>query len=307
MTRKLFGWRGPEEARRAWDQERIRRAFVQYPRGAARADYKRYAPWDLATKMATSERFFKIYAQETGDCVSFGCAHALQWLACTAIAAGATMRFAYIFPPYLYAISRNSDAGGNGQLGDRSQGSLGSWMIAAALKYGVLFYADDSGLQYTGAIAEEWGAKSRTPWKRWAPTAQDNVLKAAARLTSGDEVRDALCSGFTCTIASNRGYAMKLAKRHGKHWFTGKDTWPHQTCLVAYAPAGDTGPHPEAVFRDNSWGPKAHGGEQADGPTTGGWTELEGIHDEVSDRDTECYAISAWAGMPAQELDLHTM
>lgn len=306
-VQKLCGWRGPEEARRAWEQERIRSAFTLYPRGCRpHGAYQRYAPWDHATTIAIGQKFPNAYAQETGDCVSFGCANALQWLTCTAIAAGAMQRFAYIYPPYLYAIGRNSDAGGNGQLGDRSQGSLGSWMISSVKKYGVLFYADDSGLQYSGKIAEEWGAKSRTPWKKWAPTAVDNLVKAASRLTTGNEVRDIVCSGGACTIASNYGYKMQLVKRHGKHWFTGKDTWPHQTCIVAYAPAGDTGPHPDSLYQDNSWGTEAHGGEQADGPTTGGWVELERIHEIVSDPDTECYGISAWEGFPARELDLHT-
>ena len=300
------GWIGPDAAIEAWQQDRIRRAFIQYPRGAVR-EYKRYAPWDRAMKIALGG-WPKFFRQESGDCVSWGMCNALQWLSMGAIATGKLERFAYCYQPYAYAVGRNAPEGGNGQMGSGGNaGSLGSWQIAATRKRGQLFYADDSGLEYSGAIAEQWGGNRTTPWKKWEPIAIDNVIEAAAKINTVEEARDCICNGGAITIASSVGYRMQAVKRHGKWWFEGKANWNHQKCICAWAPAGDTGDHPACFFDDNSWGAKAHGiTEIIDGPPTGAWISEERFDDILHSRGAEVFGIGVWKGFPANELDLHT-
>lgn len=303
MTTHLQGWLGPTAALAAWESDALRARFMPYPKRAPRA-YARYAPWDFATKVALGgEQFPKHYPQEIGDCVSHGMKNALEYQQCSAIAAGELERFAYVYTPYLYAAGRMSPEGGNGQLGS-SDGSLGSWQIAACQAHGVLFFADDSGLDYTGQVAKQWGS-SKTIWKRWQPTAADNLVRIASKLETVEEVRDALCAGAAITLASSAGFKLPTVQRHGKSWYTGSDTWQHQVAILAYAPAGDTGPHPEAVNIKNSWEPKGHG-PQLDGPPCSGWLELERLGVILGWRGTECYAVASWDGWPADDLDLVT-
>jgi len=297
----LMGWAGPEAAKRAWDRDDIQAAFMLYPRTSWR-EYKRYAPWDQAVKIATGQDRIKHYAQEIGDCVSHGMKNALEYQQCSAIMLGELERFAYIFTPYLYAAGRNSPEGGNGQLRN-SDGSLGSWQIAACQKYGVLFFADDESLNYSGSVAKSWGNSTSTEWKKWIPKAQDNLIKSASKLTSGEQIRDCLCNCGAVTVASGIGFNMQLKDQYGKSWAYGSAGWSHQMCYIAYAPKGDTGNHPEAVFCMNSWGDTAHG-KQLDGPDGGFWITLEKANDICKSSGAEVYGISAWDGMPANELDL---
>lgn len=299
----LMGWAGPDEAIRAWQSEDVRSHFQQYPRGQVR-EYKRFCYFDRCSTIATGSKWLRHYAQGTGDCVGFGLKNALEPLSCVAIARGAKQRFSYIFVPYHYAHGRNSPEGGNGRLGSGA-GSLGSWQIASAFVHGILFFSDDGGLDYTGRVSDSWGNPRSKEWLKWRPTAVDNLLLTAARVHDADEARDAICNGAMLTIASSRGFSQRLQDRHGKSWFRGSSVEHHQKAYVGYAPAGDTGPHPEALLDQGSWSATYHG-PQIDGPIGSGWVELELVDEILHMRGTECYAISAWAGLPANELDLQT-
>jgi len=299
--KKLCGWAGPELAKNQWHRESVRACCQQYPRGEVR-DYKRFAPWDSAIKIATGKKFLKHYAQQTGDCVSFGAMNALESLSCIQIAMGVTDKFAFIFTPYIYASSRLAPEAGNGQLGN-AHGSLGAWAAIAMHKYGVLFFADSDQLDYSGATADEWGVRG-SPWRHWIEKAKDNPVKSTARIRNAAEARDAICNGSMLTIASNRGYALDTIQRDGKSWFHGRDDWGHQMSVLAYAPAGDTGPHTEAVFIQNSWPEDIHG-RQLDGPPCSGWTTLKDFDDTLHEPGAECFALSAFEGFPALEIDNH--
>ena len=66
------------------------------------------------------------YAQEIGDCVSFGAKNAIEYLMATEkLMKGDREEWHPVFPPYLYGTGRVFV--GRGQL-DGSDGSLGSWL-----------------------------------------------------------------------------------------------------------------------------------------------------------------------------------
>ena len=297
----LCGWAGPELADEQWQREDIRACCVQYPRGAVR-EYKRFAPFDSAIKIATGRKFLPHYQQEIGDCVSFGGMNALQNLQCIEIALQSDLeQFAYVYTPYLYAASRLAPEAGNGRLGNQD-GSLGSWLAIAMAKYGVLFFADDAGLEYSGSVAKQWGGRS-SPWRDWIETAEDNIVKSIARISTAAEARDAICNGAQLTIASNRGYADRTKQQYGKSWFhSPNNDWGHQMAVVAFSPAGDTGPHEDAVLIQNSW-PEDMFGTQLDGPPCSGWITLKMLDDTLHTNGAECFALSAFDGFPAKEMD----
>lgn len=289
-TQKLFGWNGPEEARRAWDQ--IGHRFPEF-KIIGQTEVKRTCAWDNWKAINWDINKSVLVRQEIGDCVSFGAAIDIAAVAAHEIVRlGEFEQFKVPFPPYLYGISRVTPEGGNGRL--RSDGSLGSWMADTVVKYGVL-RADYEGVpSYSGRTASEWGA-SRRPWDKFVDEADNHLIKSAARIRSIDKLAEAVMNGYYCTIASNRGYSMQLKNDKGKSWFQGSDNWPHQMSLIAV----DTEPD-LCFYRRNQWGENAHG-SQLDGPAGGGWVHAEGLEREIEDSGTECFAYSLFEGFPSEE------
>ena len=292
-TKKHFGWAGPEAAKRAWNQ--VAGSFqpaLVYGQTESSAG-KRVVLWDF-TRPINGGKDLPNHAQEIGDCVSWGLKHATDYLQCMEILRlGDNEEFHPTFAPYFYGTSRVQVGGGRLGNGD---GSLGSWGAEAAMKYGVL-REDEKGVpKYTGAIAKTWGRSG--PPSAFLEIGKRHLIKSAARVTSWEQMRDMLHSGYPCTIASMKGWQMKLKDDGGKSWFTGKDQWPHQMHISGY---DETGSRPGA-FRGNSWGPTAHG-PQLDGPAGGGWQDVEDLDRELRSGDTEAYALSQFNGFPAQNLN----
>lgn len=289
--KKSFGWLGPQAARRAWD------AFAdQFPafeiQGAATSTAgKRACLWE-AMQRVTGDYLPNI-RQEIGDCVSWGARNAVDHTAAVEIALGEREQFRASFPPYFYGISRVQVGGG--KLGN-SDGSLGVWAADGVRRYGVLAADQPDVPDYSGRVAKEWGY--RGPPSAMIELARPHPFRTTARIRSYAELRDALANGYACTIASLRGYAMRLRDEHGKSWFVGRDTWPHQMALVAV----DDDPARPAAYRLNSWGPDAHG-PQLDGPPGGGWCHAEELDRELRDDGCECFAFSGFEGFPARPID----
>lgn len=296
MTKKpqqLFGWLGPDyNFVRAWEESPARafRSFVT--KDYRKSEGERVAFWDFA-KQVTGD-YLPNTPQEIGDCVSWGLKHAVDHLACFEIVRlGQREEFRPSFAPYFYGVSRIQIGGGELGGGD---GSLGIWGAEGVKKYGVL-RADHEGVPaYAGAVAKKWGARPGPP-KEFLEVGRNHLVKEFARISSYEELRDALVNGYPCTIASMRGFNMQLAfdQKTNRHWWTGRDQWPHQMNIIGI----DDDPRRPGIYRGNSWGPTAHGPQQ-DGPAGGGWQDAEDIDRELRDRNTECICYSQFDGFPAQ-------
>jgi hypothetical protein len=290
----MFGWAGPEAARRAWDA--FGDSFAEFrivnADGSTNTDPlpERACLWEPMRKIYG--RYLENIRQQIGDCVSWGCRNAVDHTAVCEIAAGEREIFRPSFPPYFYGISRVQIGGG--KLGS-SDGSLGVWAAEGVRRYGVLA-ADEPGCPaYDGRVAKAWGSSG--PPQKFIEVARPHVIQTTARIRNVDDLCRALANGYACTIASMWGRAMRLVDRDGKSWFTGRDTWPHQMSILGYDRRGTP-----AYYRMNSWGPDAHG-PQLDGPPGGGWEELEKLDRELRNDGVECFAFSGFKGFPAKKID----
>lgn len=285
-----FGWAGVREMREAWDA--MHGLFPKFALRGAKAEKKRTVAWDAWKEIGFDINKSILFQQEIGDCVSFGGAIGVVAVAAHEIKRlGEFERFHVAFPPYLYWHSRQTPEGGNGRI--RGDGSLGIWLANSIQKYGVL-RADYEGCpKYSGSVAKSWGSSRQLDSKLMAEGSQ-HLIRSAARLNSAEEVRDAVCNGHYCTIASNRGFSMRLLDDRGKSWFQGSDTWPHQMSVIGF----DVEPE-DCFYIRNQWG-TAHG-NQLDGPPGGAWIRIADFDRWVSNPETECFALSMFDGFPTEE------
>lgn len=284
---KLNGWLGPQEADKAFEQ--LQDQFIKF-RIVGKSTDKAPAPvWRYAQRINNGENI-KTWNQETGDCVSMGAAQALNYMQCADIAYfHKNQQLKLVFPPYIYGVSRTAKDCGNGQLG-RSGGSLGSWAAVAMQKHGVLFEDDPNVPRYSGALADKWGY-----WgvpQEFYKEAADNLVKSAARISTIDEIREALINYHMCTIASSWGFT--VGEKQGVKVYEKQGTWYHQMCLIAWR----DDPFP-AAFRLNSWGPDSTGATRDNEPGGGAWQSAESLAKELKTADPEVYALSAFDGFPS--------
>lgn len=227
------------------------------------------------------------------NCVSFGCAQAGQYMSAFEVAwRGQEEEFKRWYPPYIYGMSRCAPDLGNGRLGN-GDGSTGAWGAGALQKYGVLF-ADDAGVPaYSGSVAKQWGRSG--PPREFQELAKDNPVKSCAKLSSVNEIRDALINYHPCTIASMRGFEMQPVNVQGFHVFKPSGSWPHQMCLLAWMDSPFA-----AAYRLNSWGMSSHGNPLNGEPAGGAWNRSEDLERELKSGDVEVYALSAFEGFPGR-------
>lgn len=287
MADKNYGWTGIETAEKAFTA--CEKDFIQFRIYGQSPSSPPVPLWRLAKRINNGKHIPTIY-QLTGDCVATGASHVLDYLTVAEVVArGKAFEIKEVFPPYLYGMSRTAPDLGNGQLG-RSGGSTGAWMADAAKKYGVLFSDDKDVPKYTKEVAEEWGYKG--PDKKFQELASDNLVKSVARITTIDEIRDALINYYPVTIASS--WAFKVSKKSGIKTYVRNpyDTWYHQMCFIAWR----DDPFPSA-FRLNSWGDST-GEALEDEPIGGAWQSAEEIKQELR-TGVEVYAYSSFDGFPA--------
>ncbi len=144
---------------------------------------------------------------------------------------------------------------------------------------------------YSAAVAKSWGGQ-KGPWQQFVGEADDHLIRTVAPIDNTVALAQAVTNGYYVTIASMRGYSMQLKNEHGKSWFVGQDTWPHQMSIIAV----DTVPE-LCFYRRNQWG-NAHG-KQLDGPDGGGWVRATELEPELRNGDTECFAYSQFDGFPS--------
>lgn len=248
-VQKLCGWAGEDLARSEFDLIKDntvngKKIFVpfgiQHIRkfGASR----RMMLWEIVRQVLGKDT--ENYAQEIGDCVSFGAKNAIEYLMCVEILLkGDAESWRPIFPPYLYGTGRVLV--GNDQLRGED-GSLGSWMAEAVIKYGVLAADEKNVPGYSGSVAKKWG-DSPGPPKEFVEIAKIHPIKSAAKINSWSELVEAICNGYPCTVASDQGFSMSPGS-DGYH--NPEGNWGHQMSIIG---VDDESSDPFAIIL-NSWG-----------------------------------------------------
>lgn len=169
-------------------------------------------------------------AQQIGDCVSFGHAHANDCLMTVeaylnALDVSAIRRTATEF---LYGEARKV----SGDLGP-FDGSYGGAAIKAMTTVGMLSYSQlkDAGESdtYTGSRAKSWGRTG--PPVKLEPIAAGYKLGAGALLESTDDMGRALQNGHPCTICTAHGFS---GTRDSDGFCRLQGRWGHCMHVTAY-------------------------------------------------------------------------
>jgi len=286
----LAGWRFDIA-----DQEfdRLAGSFLPF---IARAARRHDGPpiWEYA-KQVNGGRHLPTYFQESGDCVSMGAAQAGMYLSAYEIVARKEEEvFKRWFPPWIYFKSRMAPDAGNGRL-RRGAGSTGAWAAVALMNYGVLFDSDPGVPAYSGALANAWGIGRVDGVEKLETLAHDNPVRSASRLRTADEIIGALDGYQPCTYAIIWRYGSDAVERHGRRFLQRqrRATGGHQICLLDYDREVD------AVFALNSWGESAHAGPDNGEPLGGAWLDVADVERDLSESQTEVYALSQFDGHPA--------
>jgi len=286
------GWAGPEAVKQAEPLVRGMPAFriVGAPQDNERANVRL---WEFAKAINGGEHLPNT-PQQIGDCVSWGCKNAIDYLQCVQIARGPppAQEFKPSFAPYFYGVSRVLI--GQGRIS--GDGSVGAWAAEGARVYGVLA-AEFAGVpRYSGDVARRWGRKG--PPEEFVRHAQQFPVRTVSPVRSSMDVRDAICNGYPVTIASNWGGRMRPREVDGRLVNERRGSWNHQMCIIGYD--GETGREPY-YYVLNSWGAAAHGDPPDDAPPGGFWIRERDVEYIVKQGDS--FAFSNFAGFPAQELD----
>lgn len=231
--------------------------------------------------------------QLIGDCVSWGGhKHPIEYLQVTQIAMGNPLNYKYIFSPYGYGCGRVYIGGGR-LWGD---GSVGAWASAANVKYGSLAIDTDNLPQYSVNIAREFG-RSEQALNRWVEQGKLHLVQASAKVTTWEQLVDAVTNLYPVSICSNIGFTMK-AQSDGFHHRSG--SWAHCMCIIG---VDDDYLDPYACIL-NSWG-DAHG-TVTDFKTKKTWPKgtlrvrKRDIESILAQDDS--FAYSGYNGFPSQEL-----
>lgn len=236
----MKGWLGKTAAKKAWATLKDSPSFMKFNLAGVQGS-RRLMLWDVTRKVLGKDT--PNYPQEIGDCVSFGAKNAIEYLICTEMLMnGERETFKPIFPPYLYGTGRVFVGGGQ----INGDGSLGSWMAEAVIKYGAIPSDMEGCPKYSGSIARQWGNRPG-PAQKFVDEGKQHPVKKAAQINNWDELVVAICNGYPCTVASNQGFNME-ASRDGFHAPSG--SWAHQMCIIG---VDDEASDPYAIILNN-WG-----------------------------------------------------
>jgi len=230
-------------------------------------------------------------AQEIGDCVSFGHAHAMDLLDTVEVYiqqldVSAVQRMATEF---LYGAARKV----SGDLGP-FDGSYGGAAVKALTTVGYLSYAEMGSLgestTYSGQRAKQYGRTG--PNSKEEALAGTHKLQAAALLQSTDDMIAAIQNGHPCTICTAYGFNMT---RDSKGFCKLQGRWGH--CMHVQGYRADT----PGFLIGQSWGPDQPGGPlDLDQPSWSFWCSVSDMARIIAEGDS--FALSGSPGFPKKAL-----
>jgi hypothetical protein len=231
--------------------------------------------------------YIKYPAQTIGDCVSQGCAHGVDLLACVQIFLG--KRSEAFHPTSTEAVYGMARVDIGGERGSYSDGAVGAWAAKAVSTLGTV--SRDVTGPYDGRKAREWGARG-VPADVKAKAAEHKV-RTVSLVTTYEELEDALANGYPVTVASNQGFAMT---RDADGGCRARGHWSHQMLLVGVR----TEPRPQALIFQ-SWGSMVPDGPLTlDQPDNSFWADRDVVAGMLAVRDS--WALSNYDGYPGQPL-----
>lgn len=270
--------------------------------------------WRAADK-ASRKRYGKPFAvsnqNPVGSCVAHGSQHAVYFAECLAWDAG--LRAEVPLRPSTPGIYGGSRVEARGRPGDGAS-PVGGWQDGST-GYHAAKWVRDWGITYQQPypafgfdltagqhLEREWGAfgnGGRNDRGRFDEEARRHPIREVARVSTWDELVQALSSGMPVTIASNVGFS--AAARDADGFIRANGVWPHQMTVAGLrwaknAPAGVTQPR-DGVLVVNSWGEQwpANGGGKfpADQPDGTFWVSRADIQRVLDAGDSWAYSATA--------------
>lgn len=245
--------------------------------------------WDAVLEIRGSH--LENTPQQVGDCVSWGVKHAIEYLIYVEMKTGppGELEFHEVFAPYIYGISR-VQIGGK-KLGGRD-GSCGAWAARGVMQYGLLRSDFDGVPPYSGSVARSWGSSG--PPDKFVQEGKRFLVKQTSLVRTADEIRDAICNGYPCTVASNVGFNT-IIKKYGRLLGVRNGTWGHQMAVIGF-----DGSAPEPLYYIiNSWGPHAHGDPIDNSPPGGFWITKKDM--DAMARQGDSFAFSNFEGFKSRD------
>ena len=247
----------------------------------------------------------KPFSQQTGSCVGNGLGMALWCLESVEVTQLGQLEDP-VCPFWLLPYGKSRELAG---LNGKGEGSFGSAAIEALTKFGTLPF-DTQGLPPVqikdGAMT--WGESAEMQWSDgesiaevWLAASKKHTIKSSARITKWEQGKAALINGFPMTCASNWGGQMDPPIKGNPSIILNKRVtqWGHQMCCLAWALHPEFG---DIFWIQNSWG-VCHGKSPGyySEPDGGFWITAKEFQWICS--DGEVFALSNFAGFPAQKLD----
>ena len=216
-----------------------------------------FAFWPITERVYG--RQLDIDAQSVGNCVPYGaCLANIDRIATELLVFGEAERAFIPFVPYSYGAGRVYV----GNVSWTSDGSLGSWQIAADMRYGMLPIdvpnvpiRHEFDIQGSSSINHQW-MRNRSVLDHWSEFARPLTVGEGSNVNSFEELKIAVCQKKQpVTIASNWGFVSAgKDDKYGIVVHRAGGSWAHQMHIRAvFAIKGQW-----FVFVGNQWGYSAH-------------------------------------------------
>lgn len=227
--------------------------------------------------------------QKIGDCVSWGWSGSVDLVACVSALSG-SWEFSWDMrtcTEAMYALSRVEYGNFDGSYQD---GSVGSWAAKAASKGGTLTRKRLGA--YDPRRAKEWGAKGLPD--DLEPDARLHLVKTVSLVTTFEQARDAIASGYPVPVCSGQGFSQR---RDNQGFDRASGSWAH--CMKFVGARDDARP---GLLCMNSWGVDGVSGPKGefDIPDGSFWVDAQTCTRMLREQDS--YAVSNFDGYPAQTI-----
>jgi len=282
------GWIDDPEAVRECAAEMRCGRFRDTPAFAARRD----RPDDVYLwehcRAATGDVLPARDQKQVGSCVGVATATAVEHLLCVQVAEGSGEEFRELASEVIYGGSRVEVGGGR----VRGDGSVGAWAAKFVRDYGVAprgVYGRHDLRSYSERLCREFGRAGLPEAVKAA--AREHPVRGVANVTTWDECRAAVGSGYPVLVCSSQGFEFE---RDADGFCRPRGKWYHAMAVVGVR----GGPRPGG-FLLNSWGPDAHTGPRvpADAPVAGFWADAATLDRML--RQGDSWAFSDAVGFPA--------
>jgi hypothetical protein len=226
--------------------------------------------------------------KSVGSCVGVATATAVEHLLCEQIAAGSCEEFRELASEVIYGGSRVEIGGGR----LRGDGSIGAWAARFVKEYGVVprgIIGRHDLREYDERRCRKFG-RLGVP-DDLEPLAREHPVRGVARVTTWEECRAAIKSGYPVLVCSSQGFEFE---RDAEGFCNPRGTWYHAMAVV-----GVRGGKRPGGFLLNSWGPDAHAGPRVppDAPVAGFWVDAATLDGML--RQGDSWAFSKAVGFPA--------